>query len=42
MRDIEDLRESPALDVILLLGRLGAAVSYSDPHVAAFGFRPRG
>ncbi len=32
-RDIDDLRESPALDVILLLQRLGAVVTYSDPHV---------
>jgi UDP-N-acetyl-D-glucosamine dehydrogenase len=32
-RDIEDLRESPALDVILLLERRGAVLSYSDPHV---------
>jgi UDP-N-acetyl-D-glucosamine dehydrogenase len=32
-RDIDDLRESPALDVILLLQRLGAVVSYSDPHI---------
>ena len=32
-RDIDDLRESPALDVILLLRRLGAEISYSDPHV---------
>src|ERR1019366_1839351 len=32
-RDIDDMRESPALDVILLLERLGAAVVYSDPHV---------
>jgi UDP-N-acetyl-D-glucosamine dehydrogenase len=32
-RDIEDLRESPALDVILLLERRGAVVTYSDPHV---------
>jgi len=32
-RDIDDLRESPALDVILLLQRRGAVVSYSDPHV---------
>jgi UDP-N-acetyl-D-glucosamine dehydrogenase len=34
-RDIDDLRESPALDVILLLRRLGAAIAYSDPHVPA-------
>lgn len=32
-RDIEDLRESPALDIILLLERAGAIVTYSDPHV---------
>jgi UDP-N-acetyl-D-glucosamine dehydrogenase len=32
-RDIDDMRESPALDVILLLERLGAAIAYSDPHV---------
>jgi len=34
-RNIDDLRESPALDVILLLQRLGATLSYSDPHVPA-------
>jgi UDP-N-acetyl-D-glucosamine dehydrogenase len=32
-RDIDDMRESPALDVILLLQRRGALVSYSDPYV---------
>ena len=32
-RNIDDMRESPALDVILLLKKLGAQVSYSDPHV---------
>jgi UDP-N-acetyl-D-glucosamine dehydrogenase len=32
-RDIDDVRESPALDVLLLLQRKGATVSYSDPHV---------
>jgi UDP-N-acetyl-D-glucosamine dehydrogenase len=32
-RDIADVRESPSLDVILLLQRLGAVVTYSDPHV---------
>jgi len=32
-RDIDDMRESPALDVILLLERLGATVAYSDPQV---------
>ncbi|MGO4881834.1 MAG: nucleotide sugar dehydrogenase [Bryobacteraceae bacterium] len=32
-KDIEDLRESPALDVMLLLKRRGGLVSYSDPYV---------
>ncbi len=32
-RDIDDMRESPALDVILLLKKLGAHISYSDPFV---------
>ena len=32
-RDIDDLRESPALDVILLLKKRGAVISYSDPHI---------
>ena len=34
-RDIEDMRESPALDVMLLLQRRGGIVSYCDPHVPA-------
>jgi UDP-N-acetyl-D-glucosamine dehydrogenase len=32
-RDISDMRESPALDVILMLDRLGGIVTYSDPYV---------
>jgi UDP-N-acetyl-D-glucosamine dehydrogenase len=32
-RDIDDVRESPALDILLLLRRLGANVTYSDPYV---------
>ena len=32
-RDIDDIRESPALDIIRLLEGQGASVSYSDPHV---------
>jgi UDP-N-acetyl-D-glucosamine dehydrogenase len=35
-RDIDDLRESPALDIIRLLEQQGARVSYHDPHVPAF------
>ena len=30
------MRESPALDVLELLQRRGAILSYSDPHVPAF------
>jgi UDP-N-acetyl-D-glucosamine dehydrogenase len=32
-RNIDDVRESPALDVMALLKRKGAILSYSDPHV---------
>jgi UDP-N-acetyl-D-glucosamine dehydrogenase len=33
-KDIKDTRESPALDVIELLEREGAVLSYNDPYVA--------
>jgi UDP-N-acetyl-D-glucosamine dehydrogenase len=33
-RDIDDTRESPALDVMLLLKQRGAHISFSDPYVA--------
>ncbi len=32
-RDIDDVRESPILDVITLLEEKGATVEYTDPHV---------
>ena len=32
-RDIDDIRESPALDVMGLLHEAGARVSYADPYV---------
>ncbi len=32
-RDIDDVRESPALDIIHLLNKRGAKVTYSDPYV---------
>jgi UDP-N-acetyl-D-glucosamine dehydrogenase len=32
-RNIDDVRESPALDVLLLLKRMGGELSYSDPFV---------
>lgn len=33
-RDIDDVRESPALDIIELLHQKGADVSFHDPHVS--------
>ncbi|HEX6588419.1 MAG TPA: nucleotide sugar dehydrogenase [Longimicrobiales bacterium] len=35
-RDIDDVRESPALDVMRLLEEKGATVVYHDPHVPTF------
>jgi UDP-N-acetyl-D-glucosamine dehydrogenase len=35
-RDIDDIRESPGLDIIRLLEGQGARVTYSDPHVPRF------
>ena len=35
-RDIDDMRESPALDVMRRLEERGARVQYHDPHVARF------
>jgi UDP-N-acetyl-D-glucosamine dehydrogenase len=35
-RNIDDLRESPALDIIRLLEQQGATVRYHDPYVASF------
>jgi len=32
-KDIDDVRESPALDILLLLQRRGARLTYYDPHV---------
>ena len=32
-KDIDDVRESPALDIIHLLGKRGTTVTYSDPFV---------
>ena len=34
-RDIEDVRESPALDIIHLLKRRGAEITFSDPYVSS-------
>ena len=35
-RDVNDMRESPALDVMESLGRRGATLSYTDPYVPDF------
>ena len=32
-RDVNDMRESPALDIMELLGKRGAVLSYTDPFV---------
>jgi UDP-N-acetyl-D-glucosamine dehydrogenase len=32
-KDVSDMRESPALDILQLLHRRGAELSYTDPHV---------
>ena len=32
-KDIDDVRESPALDIMHLLMRRGAQVAYTDPYV---------
>jgi UDP-N-acetyl-D-glucosamine dehydrogenase len=36
--DIDDLRESPALDIIRLLREEGAEITYHDPFVGAFDY----
>ncbi|MBN1918264.1 MAG: nucleotide sugar dehydrogenase [Verrucomicrobia bacterium] len=35
-RDVSDVRESPAIEVIRLLREKGAVVEYADPHVPVF------
>lgn len=35
-KDVDDLRESPALDIIHLLREKSADVEYHDPHVSSF------
>jgi UDP-N-acetyl-D-glucosamine dehydrogenase len=38
-RDIDDIRESPALDVMHILQERGADVSYADPHAPVLAAR---
>ena len=35
-RDVNDMRESPALDIMELLTRRGATVTYTDPYIPSF------
>lgn len=37
-KDIDDIRESPALDIIALLHEKGADIRYHDPFVAQFAY----
>jgi UDP-N-acetyl-D-glucosamine dehydrogenase len=37
-RDVRDVRESPALDIIALLQQKGADVSYHDPHIPSLDY----
>lgn len=41
-KDIDDVRESPALDIIELLRHKGADVRYHDPYVASFAHNGHG
>jgi UDP-N-acetyl-D-glucosamine dehydrogenase len=40
-RNIDDVRESPALDIALLLEKRGARVTYSDPYVPSVALNAR-
>ncbi len=40
-KDVGDVRESPALDILELLARRGAVVSYTDPYVPTLEFGGR-
>jgi UDP-N-acetyl-D-glucosamine dehydrogenase len=41
-KDVDDVRESPALDIIELLRQKGADVRYHDPYVAEFAHNGHG
>jgi len=41
-KNVDDMRESPALELMELLHERGAAVDYSDPHIPAFPRLRRG
>jgi UDP-N-acetyl-D-glucosamine dehydrogenase len=35
-KDVDDMRESPSLEIMELLRAKGAAIAYSDPHIPVF------
>jgi UDP-N-acetyl-D-glucosamine dehydrogenase len=35
-RDVDDMRESPSVEIMELLRSKGAVIAYSDPHIAVF------
>lgn len=39
-KNVDDMRESPSVEVMDRLYRLGADIAYSDPHVAEFPYVP--
>ena len=41
-KDVSDMRESPALDILQLLQRRGAELSYTDPYVPTLNEGPLG
>jgi UDP-N-acetyl-D-glucosamine dehydrogenase len=40
-RDVSDMRESPALDIMELLSKRGASVTYTDPFVPSLSYAGR-
>jgi UDP-N-acetyl-D-glucosamine dehydrogenase len=41
-KNVDDMRESPSVELIEKLGKLGARVDYSDPHIPVFPHLRRG
>jgi UDP-N-acetyl-D-glucosamine dehydrogenase len=35
-KDVDDMRESPSLEIMELLRAKGADIAYSDPHISVF------
>ncbi|MFH1090965.1 MAG: nucleotide sugar dehydrogenase [Pseudomonadota bacterium] len=41
-KNVDDMRESPAVEIIEMLSRMGAEISYSDPYIPQFPTLRRG